>query len=86
MLCTGPFTYSFVSYPSQCRTAVGGRRSVTILICRMRALDAVVPTTAGLTFDPTGFVTLKLHLGLWVGSRTSENLQGAWLSEESSEL
>lgn len=44
------------------------------------ALDAVAPTTAGLTFALTGFLTEAV-----VGSRTSESPQGARLSEESSE-
>lgn len=65
MLCTGPFTYNFVSCPPKCRRAVGGRRSLTISVCRVRALDVVGTITAGLTYDPTGFVMLRLHLGLW---------------------
>lgn len=65
MLCTWPFTYNFVSYPPPCRRAVGGRKTVTISICRVRALDVVALMTARLTFDLTGFVTLRLHLGLW---------------------
>lgn len=65
ILCTGPFTYNFVSYPPQCRRAIGGRRPATISICRVKALDVAASTTAGLTFDLTGFVTLRLHLGLW---------------------